>query len=155
MSTGADNKTMAVTQEYEDGYERIFGKREPVRGAWVQDPKTGEMVPADEYVPAIPAPYSVGDGVASGRFYENTKSPVDGSDIGSKRRHREHMKRHGLTTADDYNKPGGFWDREKQKRDAINESAKTGKPTGMGRRERRESIERRIYELEKSSSKRR
>lgn len=35
------------------------------------------------------------------RFYENTCA-TDGTDIGSRRKHREYMRLNGLTTVDDY-----------------------------------------------------
>jgi hypothetical protein len=35
------------------------------------------------------------------RFYENTKA-TDGTDIGSRAKHREYMKRNNLTTIDDF-----------------------------------------------------
>ena len=69
MSTGADNKTLPVTREYEDGYERVFGKKEPERGYWIQHPITGELVPASEYT--SPAPHAKDAPVMAGRFYEN------------------------------------------------------------------------------------
>jgi hypothetical protein len=40
--------------------------------------------------------------IASGRFYENLQSPIDGSDIGSRRRYHEHMKQHGVAPAGDF-----------------------------------------------------
>lgn len=36
------------------------------------------------------------------RYMEGTASPVDGSDIGSRAKRREHMKIHGLVDADDF-----------------------------------------------------
>jgi len=43
-------------------------------------------------------------------------SPVDGTVISSRPHLREHMHRHGLAPTEDYNKPGGFWDRKRQER---------------------------------------
>jgi hypothetical protein len=39
--------------------------------------------------------------IATGRFYENTKSIIDGSDIGSRKRYNEHNKRHKVTHSSD------------------------------------------------------
>jgi len=72
--------------------------------------------------------------VMSGRFYENTQA-TDGSDIGSRSKHREYMKRNGLTTADDFS-PRYF---EQVKKDREESSRKS----------RRETIERRLYEIDK------
>lgn len=43
-------------------------------------------------------------------------SPVDGSVISSRSVLREHMRQHGLAHTEDYNKPGGFWEKSKQAR---------------------------------------
>lgn len=43
-------------------------------------------------------------------------STVDGSIITSRSHLREHMKQHGVTNAADYNKPGGYWDKARQRR---------------------------------------
>jgi hypothetical protein len=40
--------------------------------------------------------------IMSGRFYENLQSPIDGSDIGSRRRYHEHMKLHGVAPTSDF-----------------------------------------------------
>lgn len=36
------------------------------------------------------------------RYMENARSPIDGSDIGSRSKHREHMKRHDVVPASDF-----------------------------------------------------
>ena len=48
------------------------------------------------------APRAVDAPIMAGRFYENTASPLDGTDIGSRQKHRDYMREKGLTTADDY-----------------------------------------------------
>jgi len=40
--------------------------------------------------------------VMSGRFFENTKSIIDGSDIGSRKKYLEHNKKHNVTHASDF-----------------------------------------------------
>ena len=51
--------------------------------------------------------------VLAGRFYENTKSPIDGADIGSRKRHQTYMKDRGLAPSDDFK---GVWaDRQKER----------------------------------------
>lgn len=39
--------------------------------------------------------------VMTGRFYENTKSIIDGSDIGTRKRFNEHNRRHKVTHSSD------------------------------------------------------
>jgi len=70
------------------------------------------------------------------RFYENTKA-TDGTDIGSRRKHREYMKQHGLTTIDEYG-PGYWQSREKERQQIASGEA--------DRKERREQIGRAAYE---------
>lgn len=43
-------------------------------------------------------------------------STVDGTVITGRAHLREHMKQHGVTNAADYNSPGGFWDKARQRR---------------------------------------
>lgn len=47
------------------------------------------------------------------RFMEGARSPVDGSDIGSRAKRKEHMKAHGLVDADDYK---GQWEKQAKER---------------------------------------
>ena len=69
------------------------------------------------------------------RFYENTQA-TDGTDIGSRRKHREYMKEHGLTTTDDFK---GAWSQASRERDAIRQGV-------ADKKERREQVERALYE---------
>lgn len=151
MSTGADNKTMPVTAEYENGYERIFGKREPVRGRWIQHPQTGELIHESEYVApqserALDAPVMVD------RFYEGvTIDTVDEKgkptkvDVGSRKRHRDFLKSRGLTTADDFTET---WKKAEQERARMREGI------FPDAKERREEIGRIAYEVEKKNARR-
>jgi hypothetical protein len=66
------------------------------------------------------------------RFYENTAA-TDGTDIGSRRKHREYMKRTGLAPSSDFS-PGWY---ERQRRGAAQEQHK----------ERREAVARATYEV--------
>lgn len=59
------------------------------------------------------------------RFYEGARSPVDGSDIGSRAKRREHMKAHGLVDADDYK---GQWQKQAQERADF---MRTGRTPGV------------------------
>lgn len=77
--------------------------------------------------------------IVTDRFYENTKSPVDGSDIGSRRKHRDHMKRYNLTIASDFK---GTWEKAAVDRESIRSGTHDTK-------ERRQQIERAWYERNK------
>lgn len=100
MSTGADSKTMPVTQEYEDGFKRTFGDRKPQRGRWVADPETGKLIPAEQYVPKS---VSKRVPVVTDRYYEGTRAlDANRTDIGSRRKRTEYMKRRGLIDQADF-----------------------------------------------------
>lgn len=82
-----------------------------VRKTYHYDEKLGKMVEG-------PGPRRVdgsGDGWRfSDRLYSGSPFVgVDGTVIDSKRKHREYMKRHNLTTVDDFK---GTWDRAAQER---------------------------------------
>ena len=54
--------------------------------------------------------------VAGDRHYDGLRSPrSDQEDISSRTKHREYMKRHGLTTADDYKETWAKAAQERQK----------------------------------------
>ena len=137
MSTGADNRTMPITPEYAEGYERTFGDRSPERGKWIWSDVQKKLVPLGEYVPpprALDAPIMVD------RFYEGAKA-TDGTDIGSRRKHREYMHANNLTTADDFTET---WKKAEQRR-----AAERADPSvDAGNRERREQIGRAAYAVE-------
>jgi hypothetical protein len=143
MSTGADNKTMPITAEYADGYDRTFGKPSGERGTFVYDKRQGKCVPLfEEYQPDEPA-QALSAPIMSGRFYENAKT-VEGHDIGSRRKHREYMKERGLTTADDFTETWAKAERERENmRKGVFPDAK----------ERRNEIGRILYEVEKKGRK--
>lgn len=59
---------------------------------------------------------ALANALAGDRYYDGLRAP-DGSDISSRTKHREYMKRNGLTVADDYK---GEWARaEKERRDRF------------------------------------
>ena len=72
------------------------------------------------------------------RFYENTRA-TDGTDIGSRSKHREYMKRNGLTTADDFK---STWAKQAEQREQIRQGQ-------MPSKSRREVLERRMYQIDK------
>jgi hypothetical protein len=70
------------------------------------------------------------------RHYENMAA-TDGTDIGSRRKHREYMKRHNLAIADDFKET---WAKAAKEREKVY----TGEHDRKGRRE---DIERAWYEV--------
>lgn len=72
------------------------------------------------------------------RYYENTKA-LDGTDIGSRRKFRDYLKARGLTHASDF----------KNEWKAAAEQRKRIEKGDVDHRERREAIERAIYERNK------
>lgn len=86
--------------------------------------------------------------IMSGRFYENQKT-VEGHDIGSRQKHRTYMKDRGLTTTDDFDRPGGYWDRAEKERQLMRQGI------FPDRKERREEVARINYEVEKKHARRR
>lgn len=122
MSTGADPKSMPGTAEFRDGYERTFGDRKPQRGRWVYDQRQQKLVPAHEYIApeiALTAPVMVD------RFYENTVA-IDGkTDIGSRKKYREYLKRTGFAHSSDFSPE--FCEKQRKAKDA--ESSKRTRET--------------------------
>ena len=91
MSDGGKGDKQRPTdhQAFSESYDRIFSGK-PTRGSFVQDPKTGKLVPKDEYIDeSIPAPYVMGD-------IQPYQSMQTGEMIVSRSHHREHLRKHGL-----------------------------------------------------------
>ncbi len=91
MSDGGKGDKQRPTdhQAFSESYDRIFSGK-PTRGSFVQDPKTGKLVPKDEYIDeSIPAPYVIGD-------IQPYKSMQTGEMITSRSHHRTHLRQHGL-----------------------------------------------------------
>lgn len=51
--TGDEIKTRAITPEYLENHEKIFGKTKVQRGRWIQHPQTGKLIRAEEYVAPV------------------------------------------------------------------------------------------------------
>ena len=87
------------------------------RKTWVQDPKTGKLIPKEEYQrEGTNSPYIQGD-IAS------FVSPIDGSVITDRGQLRRHMAEHGVTNSQDYSTPF-LLDRSKKRIDAMNGNTK-------------------------------
>lgn len=127
-----DIKTKPITPEYLSGYDRTFGPdRKPVRGRWVF--RDGKLVDVNE-APPLESEQAIHANIMVDRFYEGAKA-TDGTDIGSRRKHRDYMKATGLAPADDFSP--GYYDRlRREKERAIKKS-------------RREALERAMYKIDK------
>ena len=87
---------------------------------------------------------SFGDGeraadapIMAGRFYENTAA-TDGTDIGSRQKHREYMRINGLTTMDDYKDQ---WAKQAKERESMLTPG-----SGHDAKQRREDVARALHE---------
>lgn len=132
MANGEGIVSQANSKEFDEGYDRIFGKREPKRGRWVWDDRAQKLIPASEYVPpatALNAPVMVD------RFYENTRL-TDGTKINSRKDMREYFKATGYTHASDYTNE---WKKAAEKREAAKQGHIPSKT-------RREVLRRAFYE---------
>ena len=106
------------------------------RRRWIQrtDPKTGksylEEVPLNYYTPR--RNLSDTDALISERHYDGMRA-TDGTDISTRAKHRDYMRRNNLTTIDDYTEE---WANAPRKRELEQQ------------KERREAIDRVIHQLE-------
>lgn len=98
MVAGEPIVSQAGTDAYRDGYERAFGSGRVQKGRWVWDDARKEMVRAEDYVPE---PLALNAPIIADRIHEGTRSPIDGADIGSRAKRRQHMKAHGVEDATD------------------------------------------------------
>jgi hypothetical protein len=76
--------------------------------------------------------------ISMDRHYENT-AMTDGTDVGSRRKYNEYLKRTGMAPADDFKET---WAKAAKEREAIAQG-------GHDSAERRDQIGRTIYQLEK------
>jgi hypothetical protein len=94
---GQPIRTQAQTAEFDEGFDRIFGKdRKPTRGRFVY--RDGQAVNVDDDWTDAPARAGT---VTEELVYGGIKA-TDGTDISSRKKHREYMKAHGLAMAGDY-----------------------------------------------------
>ena len=100
-----------VSAEYDEGHERTFEASGRVkRGRYRYDPDTKSMVEM-----GAPPPVEARTQISMDRHYENMAA-TDGTDIGSRRKHQEYMRRNGLAVADDFK---GTWAKATQEREAY------------------------------------
>lgn len=88
---GKGDKQRPTDQEaFAINFDRIFSGGAK-RGSYIQDPKTGKLVPKDEYYGSsdVNAPMVMAD-------IAGYQSQVTGEWISSRSQHREHLKQHRL-----------------------------------------------------------
>lgn len=132
MVAGRPIQTGTVTEEYESGFDRTFGERKKERGRWVYTAE-GPVRVGEDWTPA--------DRQAPRRSEEEVYGRVaatDGTDLSTRRRHREYMKANGLAMHSDYTET---WEKAKKQRDNI---AAGGK---FDTERRREAVARAMYEV--------
>lgn len=87
--------------------------REPKR------PLCCESSPMERVLSVVPAMSGLANALAGDRHYDGLRAP-DGTDISSRTKHREYMKRTGMTTADDFK---GEWARAEKERNEFRRAA--------------------------------
>lgn len=102
MVAGQPIQTQAQTKEYDEGFDRIFGKgRKPTKGRTVYT-SGGEPLPEPI---EVGAEWSDAQSRAQTPTEELTYGGIkatDGTPINSKKKHREYLKQNGLAMAGDY-----------------------------------------------------
>lgn len=85
-----------------------------MRRKWIYDEEIGEMVEVTpDYRPRRKEALNHLGGLWGDRHYDGLAA-TDGADISSRKKHREYMKRTGLTTADDFSES---WAKAKRERE--------------------------------------
>jgi hypothetical protein len=99
MVAGQPITTGAQTKEFDEGYERIFGTdRKPIRGRFVYCPERGECVEVGaDWTDTERRAQTITEELVYGKIQS-----TDGEDLSSRKKHREYMKRNGVTLASDY-----------------------------------------------------
>ena len=105
-----------ASESYDKGYQKTFGKSGPDKSAKGKRfaIRNGELVEVGgDYVGQ-----ARGGGKRSEEEVFGKLQATDGTDISTRKRHRDYMKSKGLTLAGDFDGKGGYWERAKEKREA-------------------------------------
>lgn len=78
-------------------------------------PSCHQHGPMERFLSVMPGFSGVANALAGDRHYEGMRAP-DGTDISSRTKHREYMRRTGLTTVDDFK---GTWKKAEEERTAL------------------------------------
>ena len=111
MVAGQPIQTQAQTKEFDEGYERVFGSvRNKSRGRFVY--RDGQAVSVDEdWTDAERRAQTATEELT----YGGARTPGDGVDISSRKKHREYLKANDLAMASDYSP--SYMEREAGRRD--------------------------------------
>lgn len=113
MVAGQAIQTQAQSPEYDEGYERIFGKdRKPTRGRFVWSEEAKAMVEVGSEWDDAPRRAGFSEEEVYGKL-----QTTDGVDISSRKKRREYMRANGVTDSSDFS-PGWF---ERKRKDAERE----------------------------------
>ena len=134
---GQPIQTGTVTKEYEDGFERTFGERKAVRGRFLYT-SGGKALEApvrvdDEWTQPDTGPSHKSEEEVYGKV-----TATDGTDLSTRKRHAEYMKRNNLTIDADFKES---WARAAKERDAVLSGTHEGE-----RKEIRETVGRALYQ---------
>lgn len=100
------------------------------RRRWIQDRNTGELIEVTPDYKQEPRDSARTNGVLwNDREYDGVRA-TDGTDISSRTKHREYMKRHGLTTVDDFK---DTWAKTQEQRERYFQSGGTVKRSDIER----------------------
>ncbi len=137
MVAGQAIQTQAQTKEFDEGYERIFGTKKPVRGKFVYtsggEPLAEPVQIDGDWSDAPRQPLRVDVS------YMDGLQTQDGVDISSKRRRREYMHTRGVTDMSDFK---DTWAKAEKERETF----RRGETVDKGHRE---ALGRAAYELSK------
>lgn len=134
MVAGQAIQTQAQTKEFDEGYERIFGKeRQAGRGRYRYDADAGQVVAIDsDWTDTESRAQTPTEGIV----YGNAQA-TDGADLSSRRKHRDYMKANGLSMAGDFKE---HWQKKAKEREEV----LSGR---AGSKERREILGRTLHEM--------
>jgi hypothetical protein len=105
------------------------------RRRYIQDPKTYEMIEVtNDYEPPARESARNRGALWNDRHYDGIRA-TDGADISSRKKHRDYMRRTGLTTVDDFS---SSWAKAKESRENYYKSGGSFKRT---------DVERAMYEV--------
>lgn len=113
MVAGQAIQTQAQSKEFDEGYERTFGKGTKERGRFVY--RDGQMVRVDaDWTDAERRALTTTEGIE----YSNAVT-TDGVDISSRKKRRDYMAATGVTDASDFGP--GYAERRKKDAEKAND----------------------------------
>lgn len=131
-----------VTEDFREGHERVFGTptRKPGRTRYVYTAE-GCIEVGEDWQPTVEDDAKTH--VAVDLYMDGVRA-TDGTDIGSRAKRREYMKRNDLVDSSDFTE---HWEKAKAQRDRVNSGEADTK-------ERREIIGRALHEAKSRRGKR-